>query len=176
MKRLIVIGMVLLFAGLLYSAATTVSLWTTNVGDVTIDSVYTGNWESPCSLIVYGQDTGYFRIQVHAVAYMSAFSQLYVGMGSDSGNRVDSATGATTGQTHTNLDTMIYRFDYMDRGTSYEYNWVPIYYEYITALIEPSDSLGDTFYVNMAVGTEQSKVDLKDVRVTATFHSDQAPN
>ena len=77
-----------------------------DLGDFYVDSSFGGNWEPGDSIVFVGDDSAYMVYTLEGFAYMYSDDILYYGAGNDSGNFVDSATSATTGQTHTNFDTL----------------------------------------------------------------------
>ena len=115
--------------------------------DFTVDSAIGGNWEPAATVIAQRSDSATTMLEVSGVAVMDPGERLYVGFGNDSLNRVDEATGGTTGQTHTNLDTFLIEAPATGRGIKMR---IPFTFKY--ALTTKDAGSTDTFYVNMAVG------------------------
>lgn len=135
------------------------------VGDVAVDSQYTGNWEPMESLVVALADSGYVILEVSGIAYLGPYDKLFIGLGSDSANKVDSATGATTGQTHTNLDTNMIAPPVGGRGALY----MPFHFVWIDSTLGATGAATDTFYFNAATGQSGHPVSLYDVVFTSTI-------
>jgi hypothetical protein len=129
----------------------------TDVGEKTIDSQYTGNWEPAESLVVVRSDSGYILVHLVGIAVLEPNEALYVGLGDDSANRVNAATAATIGQTHTNLDTFYFAPD--PAGT----NEAQVSINCVWLQAYSAGAKTDTFYLNMATNSSASHVSVKDV-------------
>jgi hypothetical protein len=121
-----------------------------------VDSQYTGNWDCLDSFVVVYDTVGRYVFTVTGVAKLGAYDKLYIALGNDSANRVDSATSATTGQTHPNLDTMIF-----GGFINLPYDiYLPFTYIYTCSI---STAATDTIYINAATGTANKPITLYDV-------------
>lgn len=123
-----------------------------NVGDtgytVTRNVVDSG-FALVSTIIDTALDTGYFKIEVYGYAKLYENQSLYLGLGNDSANRVDSATSATTGQAHSNLDTLILQAPDNMEG----FILMPFYLTEIVTTGSATVSVIDTFYLNAASKT-----------------------
>ncbi len=165
MKRIFVaalIGMVLLFAWAIGATVThsgiviCQSVDTNSSGVTVVDSQYTGNWDVVDSFVIVYDTVGRYVFTVTGVAKLTSRDILYVGLGNDSANRVSAATAATTGQTHTNLDTMIFG-GFIDQSNPI---YLPFTYIYTCSI---STAATDTIYLNMATGQSGKPITLYDV-------------
>jgi hypothetical protein len=91
------------------------------------------------------------------IAVLEPDEALYVGLGDDSANRVSAALAATTGQTHTNLDTFYFAPDPAGK------NEVQVGFTCIWLQAYSAGAKTDTFYLNMATNSSASHVSVKDV-------------
>ncbi len=115
------------------------------------------------SLIDVCSDSGVFVLMVSGTVVLEENQTVYLGLGNDSANRVDSATGATTGQAFSNLDTLTIKSPDNMEGSI----WVPFFlYETITTLV----AITDTFYLNGATGSGTYTIELRDVKFTCDIH------
>ncbi len=133
-------------------AAFTVSRQLSDSGFVVVDS-----------LIDVCSDTGVFVLMVQGSVVLEANQTVYLGLGRDSANRVDSATSATTGQAFSNLDTLTIKSpDNMEGSMT-----IPFFlFETVNTLV----ALTDTFYLNAATGSGSYTVTLQDVKFTCDIH------
>lgn len=143
-----------------------------DTGDVflIVDSQYTGNWEAICTLFVTNSDTAEITLTVTGVALMGQREKLYIGFGNDSANRVDAATAATTGQTNSNLDTIIFETPLYGAGGMASVSFMARFVYYAVA------GVLDTFYVNAATGDKSKSIELNDVVFTALVASRDSLN
>lgn len=127
---------------------------------VVVDSQWTGNWDPIDSLIIARTDSGGFLIEVSGWATLGPLDVLYLGLGNDSANRVSAATAATTGQTHTNLDTAMFN------ATGYRNQpaRIPILLRHY---FEGTGAVTDTIYVNAAIKGSGQAVRIEDLVVSA---------
>ena len=115
------------------------------------------------SLIDVCSDTGVFVLMVSGCVVMEQNQTVYIGFGNDSANRVDSATGATTGIAFSNLDTLTIKSpDNMEGSMTIPF----FFYETVNTLV----ALTDTFYLNAATGSASYTVTLQDVKFTCDIH------
>lgn len=134
--------------------------------DMTIDSQFSGGGEPVDSLIVTTiemlSDSTLLSIRATGIAVMDYWDKLYLGFGNDSANRVDSATGASTGYTNSNLDTFLIHPHLNGVGKMR----VP----FAISFMHPLDSVAvtDTFYLNAYTGGSSvfESVSLEDVVFT----------
>ena len=159
MKKIILLTAILLPI-LLMAAAPTFQSYYSSAGDVVIDSSTGNNWEVVDSLIVTASDSAYATIKVTGTALMNPYDRMYLGFGNDSANRVDSATSATTGQTNSNIDTNLVKLHPTIQGAVY----LPFIWEEIVSM---DASQVDTFYLNIATGSDGSKISLFNVMMSA---------
>ena len=158
--------LLLVLAVIMIAAAPVNRNYYVDVGEVTIDSQYSGNWEPVDSLVVVTSDSGTILVTISGTAVLDPWDKLYIGLGNDSANRVDSATSATTGQVNPNLDTVLMRPDDRQIGKAY----VP----FSVTIPVDNDGATDTLYLNMATGGSSSseKVYIEDLFFIAAV-SDQ---
>lgn len=133
----------------------------------TVDSVYSGGWDCVDSLIIAsGAADTIIELTFSGVALFDPGDRLYIGFGNDSANRVDSATGATTGYTNSNLDTIEFRYP---RPAGYGKCELPFIAKYFLSM---AASTTDTIYFNAACwgSSHIEQVELKDVVVSAVTH------
>lgn len=163
--RKLALVLIVLMSALVYGAAPTVVERSSLTGDITIDSQHTGGWECVDSLYLSIDDTSGNVLTITGVALLKAGSKLYIGFGNDSANRVDSATGATTGFTNSNLDTVLIEAPKSWRGGQAR---VAFSVRHVYVYTSQTD-VQDTFYFNAACGGSDSwdYVKLEDVVVTA---------
>ena len=154
---LLVIGLIPM---LLMGAAPTFQSYYHQVGDVVIDSQHTGNWEPVGTLIVTASDSAYATLSVTTTANLMPWERLYLGFGNDSANRVSAATAATTGQTNSNLDTNLVKLHPSVDG---DVN-LPLVWQYVVSM---NASQVDTFYLNIATGGSNEKIELYDLVFSA---------
>ena len=134
--------------------------------DLTVDSQFSGGGEVVDSIIVAAiemlSDSTLFSIRVTGVAVMDGYDKLYIGFGNDSANRVDSATGASTGYTNSNLDTFLIVPPF--RATN------KMRVPFAFSFMHPLDSVAvtDTFYLNAYCGGSSTyeSVPIEDVVFT----------
>lgn len=111
------------------------------IDTMTVDSQYTGTWESGGTLIVATSDTGKVVLTITGRVYLAPFERLYVGF-------ADSAAGKP------NLgDTLIYQPDVATRNPLY----APIVFEDV---VTKNGAVTDTFYVYFASGSNTTKIKL----------------
>lgn len=115
------------------------------------------------SLIDVCSDTGVFVLMVQGYVILRENQVVYLGLGNDSANRVDSATSATTGVAFSNLDTLTMKAPDNMEGSI----WMPFFlFETVNTLV----ALTDTFYFNAATGSNTYTVELRDVKFTCDIH------
>lgn len=167
MKRILLTLAVLLIPLSSFAAAPTFSTFVSITPDtIVVDSQHTGNWEPIDSLVVARTDSGGFLITVTGWANLGPGDVLYLGLGNDSANRVDSATSATTGQTNTNLDTATFS-NVGYRNTRAKTAFVLQYY------FEGNGAVTDTVYVNAAVAGTKQPIRIEDLVVSAAVSDKQ---
>ena len=149
-----------------FGAAPLIRNFGSATGDVTIDNEWdsqTAGWDVVDSLIVVASDSARTIMTISGFAVVGASQRLYLGIGNDSANRVDSATSATTGSTNSNLDTALVQTTF---GIGTGQFRVPFSFTYIS---ETDGANTDTFYFNAAVGSaSRGALALEDVVVTAS--------
>lgn len=114
------------------------------------------------SLIDVCSDSGVFVLMVQGSVVLEENQTVYLGLGNDSANCVDSATCATI-TAFSNLDTLtISSPDNMEGSMT-----IPFFlYETITTLV----AITDTFYLNAATGSSAYTVELRDIKFTCDIH------
>lgn len=165
MKKLLILSALLAVPLLVMAAAPTFDTYSKDCGDKTIDSQWTGNWEPADSLVISVSDSAWVVVTVTGQVWLDPYETFYLGLGNDSANRVDSATSATTGQTHTNLDTCIIKLPRDVQNTAY----VPFAFSYRLSAGATGGAVTDTLYLNAATGGSDQKIYLKDVVIQATI-------
>ncbi len=165
MKRIVLIGLVavvMMFSGAVGATVThssklvCESVDTNSSGVTVVDSQATDNWDCVDSFVVVYDTVGRYVFTITGVAKLTSRDILYVSMGNDSANRVDSATSATTGQVYPNLDTMIFG-GFIDQSNPI---FLPFTYIYTCSV---STAATDTLYINMATGQSGKPITLYDV-------------
>lgn len=123
---------------------------------VTVDSQYTGNWDPVDSFVVVRDTAGTQFYEVSGMVQLGAYDWLYMNIGNDSANRVDSATSATTGQTNENgADTCIIG------GFTDLVQKVWLHFSCIRP--DSGAAATDTFYINMATGMSNKPIKIKNL-------------
>ncbi len=141
------------------AAAPTFQPYYHHAGDVVIDSNTNSNWQPVGTLFVTATDSAYATLTVTGTAHMNPWERMYLGFGSDSANRVDSATSATTGQTNSNIDTNLVRLHPTVQGDIY----LPFTWQYVVSM----DAATDTFFLNIATGGGGEHIELFDLVFSA---------
>lgn len=163
-KRLVLLAVILAIPLIVMAAAPLHNGYGVAVNLDTIVNEYgsgTTGWDSVTNLIYTATDTCQILVTVTGVAVFDPMEALYIGFGSDSANRVDSATAATTGRTNSNLDTFLVQPDIRNRAKVRQ----PFTARYTTTYASQTD-LDDTIFVNMATASIERKVEVEDLVFT----------
>ena len=158
--KTMIMGLVfLLLTSSLYAAAPTFVTTSNLTGDATVDSQWTGGWNTVDSIYLTIDDTSYTILTISGVAIMNPGDALYIGFGNDSANRVSGADVTA----NSNLDTALIIMPLQVHGTQK----VPFCIRY-TYLYESQTDIEDTFYFNAASRGSESwdQVQLEDVVVS----------
>jgi hypothetical protein len=129
-----------------------------DIGNKTVDSQYTGNWDPIDSFVIVKDTAGTCIYEVSGDVKLYAYDVLYINLGNDSANRVSAATAATTGQTNENaVDTFIVG-GFIDIPA-------PIWLPFRAIVLDSAAACTDTFYINMATGQAKKPITVKNVTV-----------
>ena len=127
-----------------------------DVGNKTVDSQWTGNWDPVDSFVIVKDTAGTCIYEVSGIALLYSRDKLYINLGNDSANRVSAATAATTGQTFENgVDTTIVG-GFTDLAS-------PIWMPFNCIRVDSAAACTDTFYINMATGMSNKPISVKNV-------------
>lgn len=167
MKHILKIGILVCAILLITGSAYADRVYRDAVDTATVDSVYHGGWDCLDSLIIAsGTADTIMEITITGVGLFDPGDRLFLGFGNDSANRVDSATGATTGFANANLDTLEFRHP---RPGGYGKAKLPFAAKYILSM---AASTTDTIYFNVACWGSSyiEQVEVEDVVVSVVTH------
>lgn len=162
LKKLVFLGLLVVAVGLMAAAPSHFGYYN-KVRSKTINGPIGGAWTTVDSLITVVDDSGFVLITVTGVARLDPGERLYLGIGNDSANCVDSATCAGVGVANSNIDTVLFQ---APQNTG---NPVMMPFSHIFAIDTVNASTTDTVYLNAAkAGTGVAEnVQLTDVVMSA---------
>ncbi len=163
MKKLGLFIGVLVIGAVIMAAAPSHFGYFNNVGSKTVNGPFGGAWTTVDSLITVVDDSGFVMVTVTGVAKLDPGERLYLGLGNDSANCVDSATCAGVGVANSNIDTVLFQ---SPQNTG---NPVMMPFTHTFAIDTVVASTTDTIYLNAAkAGTAVvENVQLTDVVMSA---------